>query len=250
MVETAIDRLNPDSPLPLYHQLAELLTAKIRSGEYAPGGRIPSEHQLATGFGIGRPTARQAVDVLVRKGLLTRRRGSGTFVCEPLREVDLFSLDGTSASFHKQGLAVESRIIVPIGLRTVDDSATNPFGGGKAYSFSRLTRIDGAPVLIEDLYLHPGLFAGIESFDLEGRSLSAIADEQFFLRPAGGRQNFRIGYLDGARAGQLEVTSETPVLEVQRFLHFPQVRNGVFSELFCRTDHFVFSQNIGGSGYA
>lgn len=95
--------LNPDSPLPLYHQLADLLLSRIRGGDYQTGSRIPSENQLATAFGIGRPTARQAIDVLVRKGYLSRRRGSGTYVCEPRQEVDLFSLDGTSASFQKKG---------------------------------------------------------------------------------------------------------------------------------------------------
>jgi GntR family transcriptional regulator len=72
--------LNHQSPIPLYHQLAQLLIDKIRSGEYPVGSRIPSEHKLAAAFGIGRPTARQATDVLVRKRILVRKRGAGTFV--------------------------------------------------------------------------------------------------------------------------------------------------------------------------
>jgi len=34
---------------------------------------------------------------------------------------------------------------------------------------------------------------------------------------------------------------------VKRFLHFPQAQNAVFSELYCRTEQFVFSQTIGGA---
>lgn len=250
MTDLARQMLNPQSPLPLYHQLAELLMAKIRSGAYAAGSRIPSENQLASAFGIGRPTARQAIEVLVRKGLLTRHRGSGTFVREPRPEVDLFSLDGTSASFHKKGLAVQSRIIQSIRLKRVGRDAENPFAGRKAFFLARLTRVDGAPVLIEDLYLHPDLFTGIERMDLAGKSLSAIAEERFFLRPSGGRQNFRIGHLNATRARMLKIDSTTPVLVVKRFLHFPQAQNGVFSELNCRTDRFVFSQHIGGPVHA
>ena len=73
--------LNTESPLPLYHQLAEILTAEIRSGEYPPGSRIPAEMGLAQTYGIGRPTVRQAVDLLVRKGLVKRRRG-GRDLCD------------------------------------------------------------------------------------------------------------------------------------------------------------------------
>jgi GntR family transcriptional regulator len=100
--------LNPDqSPIPLYHQLADILLEGIRSGEYPPGTRIPSEPQLAKDYGIGRPTVRQAIDVLVRKRLLTRQRGSGTYVRSPEKEIDLFSLAGTSSAFQRQGIDVD-----------------------------------------------------------------------------------------------------------------------------------------------
>jgi GntR family transcriptional regulator len=186
----------------------------------------------------------------VRKGLLMRKRGAGTFVCEAQQEVDLFSLDGTSASFRKKGLHVKTRIITPIHLRTRDDDGDNPLKAQPAFFLSRLTRVNQTPVLIEDLYLSATLFAGIEKMDLDGRSLSAIAEERFYLRPTSGRQSFDIGYLNGKRGQYLEINAETPVLVVKRSLHFPQRTNGVFCRLWCRTDRFVFTQNIGGVDHA
>ncbi len=242
--------LNPNAPIPLYRQLADLISARIRSGEYAPGSRIPSEHQLAAAHGLGRPTIRQALDMLIRKGLLTRRRGSGTYVLEPQQEVDLFSLDGTSASFRKKGLAVETRLLTPIHLLRVSGAAENPFDGQQAYFFSRLTRLAGTPVLLEGLYLHAQLFDGIQHLDLEGRSLSAIAEEKYYLRPSGGKQSFRIAIADADKATLLAVSPGSPLLAVQRWLTFSQTPCGVFSELWCRTDQFVFTQTIGGTGYA
>lgn len=67
--------LNPNSPVPLYHQLAEMLQDQIRSGVFAPGDVLPSEIALAKQHEIGRPTVRQAMDQLVQKGLIFRRRG-------------------------------------------------------------------------------------------------------------------------------------------------------------------------------
>jgi GntR family transcriptional regulator len=241
--------LNPQSPIPLYRQLADLLQEQIRNSDVAPGSRISSEHQLAAEHGIGRPTVRQAIDLLVRKGLLTRRRGAGTFVRDGQPEVDLFSLDGTSASFRKKGVAVETRIIAPIRLQRIQDTA-NPFHGERAYFLHRLTLADNTPVLIEDLFLQADLFAGIEKIDLQGRSLSAVAEDKFYLRPVGGRQSFDIGYLKGLNAKRLQVATRTPVLVIKRHLHFPQTTNGVFAQLWCRTDKFVFTQNIGGANYA
>lgn len=109
--------LNHQSPVPLYHQLAEILTAKISRGEYTVGSRIPSEHQLAAEYGIGRPTARQATDVLVRKRALVRKRGSGTFVLGRTEEVDLFSLAGTSASFQAKGIRVSTKMLKKVALQ-------------------------------------------------------------------------------------------------------------------------------------
>ncbi|BBO82234.1 GntR family transcriptional regulator [Desulfosarcina ovata subsp. sediminis] len=238
--------LNPQSPIPLYHQLADILMEGIRNGDYPPGARIPSETQLAKDYGIGRPTVRQAIDLLVRRHLLTRRRGSGTYVCAPDREIDLFSLAGTSSAFHKQGIDVAVDLLDPPSSIRVDGDDGNPFAGGTAFFLSRLSRVDGAPVLLEEIYLHPVLFKGIEGMDLTGRSLSQVAETQFYLRPADGRQTFRIDYLDDRRRALMDVRSRTPILTVHRYLHFKQAQNAVFSILYCNTDRFVFSQQIGG----
>ena len=242
--------LNPQSPIPLYRQLADLLTQSIRSGQFAPGNRIPSEPQLAAIYGIGRPTARQAIDVLVRKGLLIRRRGSGTYVCEPQLEVDLFSLEGTNASFSKQGVKVDTRLLAPTRLQSVSHDPDNPFQGQTAYFLSRLTRANGVPVLIEDIYLHATLFVDIDRINLSGQSLSSVADEYYHLRPSGGKQRFSIGYAQIDHARRLEVSPKTPLLMVQRYLHFPRMNDGVYCRFWCRSDQFVFSQNIGGAVYA
>ncbi|KPJ77555.1 MAG: GntR family transcriptional regulator [Deltaproteobacteria bacterium SG8_13] len=239
--------LNPSSPLPLYHQLSEIILSRIRSGEYPPGGRIPSEHQLAATYRIGRPTARQAVELLVRRRWLERRRGSGTYVREKRREIGLFSLDGTHASFQREGLSVSTHVLSPMQSKPVDPSEGNPFSGKKAYCFSRLIRVETAPVLVEDMFFDPVIFSGIDAIDLQDRSLSEIVEEHYYRRPVQGKQNFRIGYPDIRIAAALEVEPSATVLMVERYLDFPKAARAFYAELFCRTDRYVFSQTIGGT---
>ena len=242
--------LNPQAPIPLYHQLADILLSRIRSGEYSAGMRIPSEHDLARAYDIGRPTVRQATELLVRKGFLTRRRGAGTFVTEKPKEVDLFSFAGTLTSFRDRGISVEMQMLQTTRLKKITVQPDNPFSGRKAIYLSRLSRVDGLPVLIEDLYLHPEIFSGIERIDMRGRSLSQIVNERFYMRPVGGRQTFLIGHVSGKKARDLAVSESTPMLLVKRFLHFSVAEDAIYSELYCRTDRFVFSQTIGGNGDA
>jgi len=56
------------------------LRARIRSGEWPVGTRIPPEPALAELLGVGRNTVREAVQSLVHAGLVERRQGSGTYV--------------------------------------------------------------------------------------------------------------------------------------------------------------------------
>src|SRR5690606_31183667 len=216
----AMISLNPRSPLPLYRQLADALREGIRRGEYPAGSRIPSEHELAARFGIGRPTVRQATELLVRQHLLKRRRGAGTFVSGPPREVDLFSLAGTSAAFEEKGLAVKTRYLEPLQLRRVPAAPANPLGGRRAYFLSRVHKVGSGPILLEEIYLDADVFGGIDRFDLRNGSLSQIVAEHYYLRPERGHQSFRITTLKGPLARALQVTPAAPVMHVRRRLHF------------------------------
>jgi len=242
--------LNTYSPIPLYHQLAEILENKIQDGEFVPDDRIPAETKLAEIYGIGRPTVRQAIDILVKKGMVVRRRGAGTYVKQPSEAVDLFSLAGTLSSFHKKGITVKSRTIQQTKSVPVDDRPGNPFTGGRAYRYTRLSMVEKKPVLLEEMYLHPELFHGIDKIDMEGRSLSQLVQKHYYMTPVGGRQNFRIAFTDGTNAALLEISKQTPILEVERLIHFEGARNAIYAILSCRTDRFVFSQTIGGYPYA
>src|SRR4051795_6184767 len=92
-VELPID-LDRSSPVPLYHQLALALERAITDGRLRPGDRLENELAMTTRLGLARPTARQAIEELVRKGRLVRKRGVGTQVVAPpiRRDVKFSSL--------------------------------------------------------------------------------------------------------------------------------------------------------------
>ena len=75
--QEVIDRV---SPVPLYHQLALHLTDSVRGGEYKVNDKFPTDLELSQRFEVSRPTVRQALNELIKQGLLVRERGRGTFV--------------------------------------------------------------------------------------------------------------------------------------------------------------------------
>jgi GntR family transcriptional regulator len=81
--------VDPASVWPLSAQLAQLLRELIRTGQLAPGDRVPSEPQLAREHAVSRDTAQRALAMLADEGLITRRRGVGSIVAavQPVTEV-------------------------------------------------------------------------------------------------------------------------------------------------------------------
>jgi DNA-binding MarR family transcriptional regulator len=78
--------VDPTSPVPLYFQAAQHIQRAIETGELPPGSRLDNELLLAEQFGLSRPTMRRAMQYLVDKGLLVRRRGIGTQVADAAPE--------------------------------------------------------------------------------------------------------------------------------------------------------------------
>ncbi|MFE2540895.1 GntR family transcriptional regulator [Actinacidiphila glaucinigra] len=79
-----MDKISADSPEYVYEQLAAILERKIRSGEYAPGARLPGELVMTHDYGVGPGTVRRALSILRDAGLVVTRPARGTFVADPL----------------------------------------------------------------------------------------------------------------------------------------------------------------------
>jgi GntR family transcriptional regulator len=237
--------LNPASPMPLYQQLAEQLSREIASGSLTVGTRLPSEPELARRHGIGRPTVRQATELLVQRGLVERRRGSGTYVQDAPRRVDLFSLGGTLRSFREGGVELETKLLGKPAEQDVKADPENPFVGQRALVLSRLGSVSKKPVLLERLYFDTQRFPGLAQLSLHGASLSQLVEERYYMKATHAEQSFRVATPPEEVRRALGLSARTPLLLVKRALFFPRAPRAVFGELYCRTDELAFSQTIG-----
>ena len=232
--------LDPSAPIPLYRQLAELLRQEISSGRLQPGDKIASEHELVAKFHIGRPTVRQATDLLVRTGLIERRRGSGTYVRRPQRSVDLFSPLGTIRAFDHAGIRVHTNILEAPYF----DPMAFPRPG---YTFVRQLAGETSPVLIEAFWLDGAAFRDFDRQFVAGHSLSRQVLEIYGLRPSQVHQHFSVVGADEPWSHWLAVPVATPLLRVERELEFSEHGILVRADVYCRTDQFKFTQTSQGS---
>ena len=74
--------INRDAPDPPYLQLAAIIRDRIRSGELAPGSRLPTILELSGTYDVAASTVRKAITTLKSEALVTGRPGWGMFVAE------------------------------------------------------------------------------------------------------------------------------------------------------------------------
>ena len=103
-------KLDRSSPIPLYFQISEPIASAIQDGTLAAGTRLEDELSMAKRLQVSRPTARQALQRLVDRGLLTRRRGVGTLVA-PTRVHRPMELTSLHSDLVAAGLTVTTAVL-------------------------------------------------------------------------------------------------------------------------------------------
>jgi DNA-binding GntR family transcriptional regulator len=209
-----IDR---SSPTPLYFQLAQAIEGAIASGSLPAGSRLENEVLLAQRYSLSRPTVRRAVQELVDKGLLVRKRGVGTQVIQPhvRRSVELTSLyddlvrGGESPTTEVISL---ERIAAPADIADIAEEF-DLAAGEEIVVVRRLRRSHGEPLALMTNYL-PGRFHPTID-DLTERGLyQYLRTQGVHLRVAHQRIGARLARAEEARL--LEEPPRSALLTMQR----------------------------------
>ncbi|MDV5149247.1 GntR family transcriptional regulator [Streptomyces sp. SBC-4] len=148
------------SPVPLYFQLARQLESAVENGTLPPGTLLGNEIELAGRLGLSRPTVRQAIQSLVDKGLLVRRRGVGTQVVHSRvrRPLELSSLyDDLEAAGRRPATRVLTNRVEPATAPVA--AALGVPEGSDVHYLERLRTAYGEPMAYLRNHLPAGLLA-------------------------------------------------------------------------------------------
>lgn len=253
-------KLNAESPIPLYHQLQEILRDKIMRRIWIVGTQLPSEHDLCRTYGVTRPTVRQALEGLVRQGLVSKRRGKGAFVTKPPLPVGLFSVHGTSDAFAAQQVKVETKVLRMdhVSNCAVAEGQDPPHGWAR---LERVRRINNVAIIFEYTWLHAILVPGLDKIDLNNQSLFHTLEERFELNVDGGRQYFSAVAAPLRVAKALGIRPGEPLLRVVRSLDIVgrhrapsgtkhgRIEGALRTDLYAAQGPFVLEQTIAGTNF-
>ncbi|MFC8392336.1 GntR family transcriptional regulator [Streptomyces sp. NPDC057238] len=211
-LELSVDR---GSPVPLYFQLSQQLESAIEHGVLTPGTLLGNEIELAARLGLSRPTVRQAIQVLVDKGLLVRRRGVGTQVVhsQVKRPLELSSLyDDLEAAGQRPATKVLINTVVAASAEVA--AALGAAEGSEVHRIERLRLTHGEPMAYLCNYLPPGLL-DLDTDRLEATGLYRL------MRAAGitlhsARQTIGARAATADEAERLGEQTGAPLLTMQR----------------------------------
>lgn len=169
----------PDEPL--YSLVASRMEQLIASERWHEGDRLPPERQLCGDFGVSRATLRQALGELEERGLITRHQGRGTFVTKPRVQLPIAGVFSIRDAMEARGMAMTTRVvrveIVEASRQLAADLACLP--GDDVVFIERLRIADGEPMVLDSAHLRAELFPGLESIDLERRSLYDVLEHEY-----------------------------------------------------------------------
>jgi GntR family transcriptional regulator len=120
-----VERVDRETPIPLYYQIAQYLRADIRQRGLRPGDLLGTEEEIQKTFEVSRATVRKALEELLEEGLVTRITGKGTYVAKPRIAVQLPALMSFTAEMKRLGVTPSSRVISASYASPDEDVAIN-----------------------------------------------------------------------------------------------------------------------------
>lgn len=235
-------RLDRNSPVPLYHQIAQPIEEMILSGQLTPGTRLEDELSMARRLNVSRPTARRALQQLGDHGLLVRRRGVGTQVA-PTRVHRPNTLATIYDQMKQDGRKPSTEVLSYGTTAATPEIAAklevNP--GTNVTAIRRLRMSDRQPIglmfdMVRAPIAPPATALERDSFE------NALADNGVIVTMA--RQVVSARKSTATEAQLLHIPAGAPVLNIQNTSYEESGRVTAYGEYLFRADRFSLRDTL------
>ncbi len=184
------------SRVPLYERVKQHVLSRMESGEWGPGTRLPSEHELVATLGISRMTVHRAFRELSDQGLVARVQGVGTFVSSVKPQSSLIEIRDIADEIAARGHVHSMRLLQLESVRA-DQASSEMFDvriGSKLFHSVMVHAENGVPIQFEErlvtpffapLYLMQDFTATTTTKYLQSIAVpTQMAQEVFAVRPS------------------------------------------------------------------
>ena len=207
-----------------YELIEQDIQRKIEEGIYKPNDQLPMEREMCEEYGVSKITVKRAMDALVSKGLILKRRGSGSFVQDiDIRdgrgafgsvscEVGGFTVDMESTGRQISSIVHLFEVVIPPEkvveqLKISADTFT--------YHILRTRCLDVVPAATEETWMPIDVIPGLKLEHLQGSIYSFIRDE-LGHKVHSAHRTLRARMPDAQVQSFLKLENSVPVFEVEQ----------------------------------
>ena len=212
MIELNGIQLDKTSAVPLYEQLRKALLEAITSGKLSAGTKLPTEEELCAQFGISRPVARQAYNMLIEECFVERMRGRGDtrgrFLNKQLSfaaEMGILNLEHRTEVLRAEWVSYTPELFARLKLERWD----------RCYHLVRMRYVSGKPFVLVENYVPESVFPGIDAYDFARRSLYDVFETVYHERIIKSRRVLMAQTANAEFANLFGVHRGSPVLYVE-----------------------------------
>lgn len=205
--------------MPAYRKIQASIMKRIEQGELKPGDAVESERELAKIHGVSLMTARHALTVLEREGMVQRRRGAGTFVAPP--KIHFNKLMGFTELMAARNLAACSKVVSSVLVHGEQEIATR-LGLIDNAPLNKLVRLRlGAdqPFALETCYLPAQKFRRLSRTSLARGSLFSTLERDYDIQLAYADEEVDAAAADSTTAHLLQVPRGHPLLRIRQVIY-------------------------------
>ncbi len=233
--------------IPYYRQLYTLLKERILAKEWKPGQKFFSEGDLCRDYGISRTVVRNALQELENEGLISRRKGKGTFVLGPkISEGLAQNLTGFYQDMAERGLLTSSRVLIHAVIPCPDTvvALLDLAAQAPVIHIHRLRYVEGDPIALVTSYLPLQLCPSLEKVDLTDRSLYEFLEKNCNITITRAHRVLEATFADEPQARLLQIQAGDPVMKLESISY---TEDGIPVEYFVayhRGDRTRFEINL------
>ena len=232
--------------VPRYQEIAQTLKERIHSGSLEPGHRLTNQRQLAREFGVTLMTFRQALSLLEREGLISRRHGRGTYVTTPTIDYDILQLQAFANDLRNLGESVETRVLstefVAADGSMAESLRLKP--GEPVLVIERLRLVRRQPMSHQTSYLPEALGREVMKADLALHSLRSILRFKLGIEITRAHETVTAVRLRRREATPLGRPAGVPAFCSERVSFTKSDEPIVFDRVYIPSDHFRITREL------
>jgi len=239
--------MNREIPVPRYYQIVHQLEKFIQENDCGPGEKLPSEKELEVTFGVSRITARRALEQMERRGLITKRRGKGTYVAKRWEKSDFPKFTGSIDGLFmigRGGVVKEATMEEVPATQRIKEVLGLPDPTASVVRIQRVLLLHGQPYAYHQNFYPTWIGEKIRREDLYEYPLLEILEKKLHMPVLKVDQVIEATLADTEIANSLGISFGAPLLYVERTLTGKKEMPVGFTQTYYRGDGYCLSVTL------